>query len=728
MHFILPLVASATALAMDPAPHSMERILVTAVASRVSEDADATPATVSVIEREALDRSVSRDLAEALRYEPGVSVERGAARFGLGNIAIRGLDGNRVEMLYDGVRLPEGYRVGSFSNASRQPFDTALASRIEVLRGPASALYGSDALAGVLSVTTLDPADLLRPGAALSGFAAADYASVDESAQATAALAARAGGIEFFLGGSHADGHERDNHGDVGGTGAARTQPNPQDAGATSGLAKLVVPTARGDRWRATLDRYERRVRTDVLSLNPQSIRTTSLAGDDRAERSRVSVDALFHALGFVDRLSVVAYGQRSLTAQDTVEVRENTTAACLSAPGTVSCRREARFRLEQEETGLTAIGQSGTGRQQWVYGAEWSRVRAEESRDGQQTNLVTGAVSNVVGTDVFPTRDFPSSRVERVGIFAQDEIALAPAAIIPALRYDRFDMRPQDDATYAAANPGRVPVGVTDSRWSPKLGALLPVGGGMTLTLQAATGFRAPPYYDVNVGLSNLPLGYTVIPNPDLKPETSRGIEGGVRGRHGALDWSLVAYRTDYDDLIVSRAPLPCPADPRCVPGAPITFQSQNVTSARIEGVEVRLEARLAPAWIARLGGAAARGDDRSRGVPLNTVDPPKVVAGVEYAAGAWSAQLHVTHVGAKTRVDNSNATFFAPPAFTVVDLAGSWTPLRNLTVFAGLFNVADEKYWLWSDVRNVSNPGASVDRYTQPGRNAAVRLKVTF
>lgn len=728
MNVLLPWSVVAAVLNTDPLPHPMERILVTAVASRVAEEVSATPATVSVIEREELDRAVARDLAEALRYEPGISVERGAARFGLGNIAIRGLDGNRVEMLYDGVRLPEGYRVGSFSNATRQPFDTSLASRVEVLRGPASALYGSDALAGVVSITTLDPSDLLRPGAALSGFAAADYASVDDSAQATGALAARAGGTELFLGGSHASGHERDNMGDVGGTGATRTQPNPQDASATSGLAKVVVSTTRGDRWRATLDHYDRRVKTDVLSLNPQSIRTTSLAGDDRAARSRASVDALFHALGFVDRLSVLAYGQRSLTTQDTVEVRENTTASCLSGAGAVSCRREARFRFEQEEAGLTAIGESAAAGQQWVYGAEWSRTRADESRDGRQTNLSTGGVSNVVGTDVFPTRDFPKSRAERLGLFAQDEIAFTGATLIPALRYDRFDMQPESDATYAAANPGRVAVAITDSAWSPKLGALVPLGAGFTLTLQAATGFRAPPYYDVNVGLSNLPLGYTVIPNPDLKPERSRGFEAGVRGRHGAVDWSVVAYRTDYDDLIVSRTPLACPADPRCVAGAPITFQSQNVTRARIEGVELRAEARLVPGWVARIGGAANRGDDLTRGVPLNSIDPPKVVAGVEYACGPWNAQLHVTRVAGKTRVDNGNATFFAPPAFTVVDLTGSWAPARHVTVFAGMFNLADEKYWLWSDVRGVANPGASVDRYSQPGRNAAVRVKVIF
>ena len=68
------------------------------------------------------------------------------------------------------------------------------------------------------------------------------------------------------------------------------------------------------------------------------------------------------------------------------------------------------------------------------------------------------------------------------------------------------------------------------------ELGVLVPLSRSLALSLQAATGFRAPPYFDVNVGISNLPLGYAVIPNPRLEPETSRGFEAGLRGRYGSL------------------------------------------------------------------------------------------------------------------------------------------------------------------------------------------------
>src|SRR5687768_4675357 len=88
MHFLLP-VAAVAALASpavpEPKPEHHETLRVTWVASRAAEHVDATPASVSVIERRDLERALARDVREALRYEPDVSVENAPGRFGLGN-------------------------------------------------------------------------------------------------------------------------------------------------------------------------------------------------------------------------------------------------------------------------------------------------------------------------------------------------------------------------------------------------------------------------------------------------------------------------------------------------------------------------------------------------------------------------------------------------------------------------------------------------------------------
>lgn len=81
-----------------PQVESMERITVTSAVSRVAEYIDSVPATVSIITRRELERDLAFTFRDMLRYEPGVSIENGAARFGLGNINIRGLDGKRARM------------------------------------------------------------------------------------------------------------------------------------------------------------------------------------------------------------------------------------------------------------------------------------------------------------------------------------------------------------------------------------------------------------------------------------------------------------------------------------------------------------------------------------------------------------------------------------------------------------------------------------------------------
>jgi hemoglobin/transferrin/lactoferrin receptor protein len=576
-------------------------------------------------------------------------------------------------------------------------------------------------------MTTLEPRDLVQRGREGGGFAEVDYLQADRSITRTAAAAARGSVFEVAGGITRTDGHERDNRGEVDSTGATRTRPNPQDGSSQSQLAKIVMPVGESTRWRAAYDRFERHVASDVLSLNPQSVKTVSLAADDSARRERASLDVEALDWRGFDRITWLAYSQRSGTVQDTVEVRANTTSQCLSANGNVTCRREARFRFDQEETGTTAIATWSWGAQRFVAGGEASRTRSAEIRDGRQVNVSTGAVTNVVGTDVFPTRDFPVARVNRAGAFVQDEIAWGRARIIPGLRFDRFEMTPEPDAIFTTSNPGRNAVPAEDSAWSPKIGALVPLGGTATLALQYATGFRAPPYFDVNIGISNLPLGFTVIPNPDLKPETSRGAEASLRARAGGVDFSLTGFATDYRDLIVSRAPLPCPGDPRCVAGATLTFQSQNVTRARIVGAEARASVELGD-WRARTGAAWTRGDDRSRGLPLNSIDPAKAVAGLSWQprGSAWDAEVTVTAVARKKRLDSSAGTLIATPGFTLVDLTAGWKIGRHVSARAGLFNAFDRKYWWWSDVRGVLNAGPGFDRYTQPGRSFGVSLKV--
>lgn len=137
----------------------LQRLTVTATrnASKVLD----VPMTVSVITAEDLDKRVVRDIQDLARYEPGVGVARQtsiANPFGqLTGFTIRGMGGNRVQMLVDGARVQE-----QVIDGSRDFVDPFNLKAVEIVRGPNSVLWGADALGGVVAFQTKDPSDILR--------------------------------------------------------------------------------------------------------------------------------------------------------------------------------------------------------------------------------------------------------------------------------------------------------------------------------------------------------------------------------------------------------------------------------------------------------------------------------------------------------------------------------------------------------------------------------------
>src|SRR5690606_18826967 len=122
------------------------------------------PSVISAIDRAQLQRELAMNLRDAVRYEPGVSVRSSFGRFGLGDFRIRGLEGNRVLIETDGIAVSDAFAIGSFSSAGRISIDPATLKAIEIVRGPGSSLYGSDALGGVVALQTVDAEDLVREG------------------------------------------------------------------------------------------------------------------------------------------------------------------------------------------------------------------------------------------------------------------------------------------------------------------------------------------------------------------------------------------------------------------------------------------------------------------------------------------------------------------------------------------------------------------------------------
>ena len=121
--------------------------------SRVATPADDLAANVTVLSREDFEAQKPRQLADILRRVAGVHIDQVGGRGGTGSLYLRGADPNYTLVLVDGVRVndPTNARGGSFDFST---FDVADIERVEIARGPYSAVYGGDALAGVVNIVT----------------------------------------------------------------------------------------------------------------------------------------------------------------------------------------------------------------------------------------------------------------------------------------------------------------------------------------------------------------------------------------------------------------------------------------------------------------------------------------------------------------------------------------------------------------------------------------------
>jgi hemoglobin/transferrin/lactoferrin receptor protein len=689
-----------------------------------------SPVTVTVLTAEDMREQLVEDIRDLVRFEPGVSVRRAPARFGAaigatgrdGNSGfnIRGLEGNRVLIQVDGIRVPETFGFGA-QVTTRDYVDLGLVKSVEIVRGAASALYGSDGLAGAVSFTTADPADLLVGNDRLALVGRGAFDSAENQWTANGAAAARFGSVSVLAGYTFRKGHELENQGSSEAPDSTRTAPNPQDRRSDALLGKLVWDAGAGHRLRATAEWNAARTDTDVLSgRTPNATASTSvidLDAKDETSRVRASLDWTWTTGGLLEELFAVGYWQSGTDLQETVEDRR-------TAPD-----RTRINTFDNEVYGLAATARLGfmTGRaaHRLVVGADWSRTQQEGLRDGTVPTP----------PDVFPTRAFPPTDFDLVGVFAADEIRLFDGRLIlfPGLRFDWYDLRPAADPLSPAADVTEN----SDSQLSPKFGVTWKVAEGASLVFNYAEGFRAPSPGQVNQFFDNPGspfFAYRSLPNPDLGPERSRTFEGGLRFEEGPASGQVTAFIGRYQDFISQEV----------VGGTgtiadPVLFQFINLDEVDIHGLEMRAAVDLKRGFGLDFAFAYAKGSSQGAGgtrIPLLTINPIEFVAGLSWASAddRFGASLIGTLTGGKERRETEGLctpSCLLSDSFAVLDMTAFARLSPRATVRVGLFNLTDAAYVEWPTIRGLADTAANravLDAFTSPGRNVTVSLTLGF
>ncbi len=695
---------------------------VVTTATRGPRRADDVAATVSVIDQQQLEQRDAVAPRDVVRYEPGVSVGNQPTRAGSTNYVIRGIGDNRVRVQIDGVRVPDfpSSNIGA-GTYTRDFVDVDSIKRIEIVRGPASALYGSDAIGGVVAYVTKDPSDYLdATGRDTYVSGKVGYNGADRSVHETVTGAARTGRTEVLLLYTRRDGHEVAPNGSI--------STNPQVYQSNALLGRIVAHVTDVDTVRLTGEYVERKTATDLrrdLGITPGAGGAPSTAvlasnGRDTTQRGRVTLDYVREApISFMDRLEARATYSRL----DRQELTDQLRSSFSGPTPTLNRRRLTELSFGQDIYGgdvqLTTKRNLFGADNTFTYGVTAEYISTTRPRDRIELNTITGVATRTVAGETFPNKNFPDTGTTLLGVYAQDEIELGRLRVVPAVRLDYYRLRAIQDADFLRSSGGLMIKPIDEVAVSPKLGAVYKLDGGFSLFGQYAHGFRAPPYDNANFGFTNRAFGYQILPNGDLKSETSDGIEAGLRGRFGRASFQVNAFYNKYNDFI----------DTQVVgnAGGLTQFQYQNISNVSIWGAEAKGDWRILPQWTLRSAVAWARGENDRTGAPVDSVDPVKAVAGVAWASGTGlGAEAVVTRGWRHDRV--SDRTFFRAPAYTVLDLLVRYEVNTFAALNAGLFNVTNEKYFVSQDVTGLAASSPIRDLYAQPGRYAAVNATLRW
>ncbi|CAM3421147.1 TonB-dependent hemoglobin/transferrin/lactoferrin family receptor [Parendozoicomonas haliclonae] len=719
----LAVMSASTAWAEQPVQNTSATMLnqVTVSATRTEKQLKDVAGAVSVIDSAQMEDQMVQNIRDLVRYEPGVQVGEGF-RGGMSGFTIRGMSGNNVKVAVDGMDLPQSFSMegagNEFISATRNFVDPEALKAVEIVKGPASSLYGSDAIAGMVAFETKDPADLLKSsGDDSHASVKAGYASVNEGFTETISLANRSGKLETMMIHTRRDNKETDTNGGRNVKGSDRGQANPSESSLNSLLTKAQYQINddhrigfTGEVFDAVTDvEFKTGGIMDMISIDP--------TGKDTAKRYRVGFEHQWEAdLALFDSLDWQVDLQQSETEMVTHQPRSN------------GHYREKVYSYEEKGIQLgaqfnKAVTFAGL-EHNLVYGLNASHSKVDnDSWEYRPTE----------GSDPIDKRYVPETTAKKLGLFLQDDVQLTDRLNITAgIRYDEFSFDP-DGTMFDSSAPGQK----TDATKSEgdkvtgRIGTVYKMTDTLSAFAQFSQGFKAPDYMDMYYGTSK--SGADIKANPDLKPEESNSFEVGLRGNYQMGSFEVATFINKYKNFIQEEI-----VGTNSANGNDIV-QNMNVSKVDIKGIELRGDLWLddainAPEGTTLRGSLAwAEGENKDTGENLNSVAPLTAVIGLGYDAPSdiWGGEMAWTLVKGKSDSDVEGITEdnqFNPAGYGTVDMTAYYNVSEDLTLRAGLFNITDKQYWNLNDVDGLSATNSGLDRYAEPGRNVSVSMSYTF
>ncbi len=639
---------------------------INVTATRTRTDVFLTPAAVTVLDRADIREKAPDTVTDLFRDVPGLDVN------GVGpnqtRPTIRGQRGQRILLLEDGMRLNNTRRQQDFGEIPGL-VDVAVVQRVEVVRGPASVLYGSDAIGGVVNVITRVPE---KEG--LGGVVRYRYSTHDAQSKIETTVSGRSGRIGVLASGTYRDADSYDapqgTFGDISLDG--RTEVRDSGVRDDNLYLHLGVDLASDRRGFAKYERYHADDAgfgyVDPADYAPSApfIRITY----PFQTFDKVTLGYQDEALSTVlaDRLEALTYWQgneRQFNLDVDVPLGP-------SAPPGASIAVHSENHTDLSTFGLRVEAKKrAADRHLLTYGVDLFRDDSKNS-DFSRTTMTGFGPPMTIESRV---PQVPNAVLRNVGAFVQDEIGLTPrATVIVGARYQdiRAETRPTDGIEAdPVENADRTVVAAANGVYE-----LTPA---LALVASVGRGFRAPNLVERYFEGPTPEGGSFQTPNPDLVPETSLDTDLGMRFRGGRLYAEGFVFRNKIRDGI-RIAPTG-----ETIQGLP-EYRNVNVDELLFRGVELSADVLFLSG--VTVGGSYTYIDSQDVNDPENPVGESfssKAVADLGYRdpLDRYWIEYSVRHEGERddaTLVDNPIGSVL--PAFTVHAVRGGVRLYRGRSI----------------------------------------------
>ncbi len=662
VHEVITVLASATGVTLRVVMRRTALRLAGVQITASPTGADPLSVTQSTIQLSGKDlqRQLGASVAQTLSSEPGV-----AMRFNgpMANVpVVRGLTGERILTLQDGERVAD---LASAAPDHAFVADPNSAERIEVIRGPASLLYGNSAIGGVVNVISGDIPTSVPTR--IGGFMNGQSESVTPGGVASV-------GLNLPLGHSLAAtvrGTLRDQQSyRTGSGGSAQPNTDARSWNGTAGFGYVGTSLSAGIVYRQSDFNYG-------IPFEPGA-EQVRIDGVRRGLQARAGLATGAHALSYL-RFE----GTAQWYSHDEVAVSDGSIGTS--------------FQLKAQTasvTGKTQVGSvSGSVgvqmflRQYQPLGAEAFTPAADNAN-----------VAAFIYQEVPLTRGDSESRTARLQFGG---------------RFDTFtlDAKAGTDPRFLVARSR------TFNNGSGSIGVSVPFAEHFTVSGSAARAFRAPTVEELYADGYHAAVGTFDVGNASLRPETSLGLDAVLRaqGRRGFMQFS--AYRNAIDDYILPQTQGLTDVEGDSVPLVNIVQRNATLTGFEFSG-----ETEIARHIVLGALADAVRGRGPS-GTYLPFIPAARLGASLRHDTGTLSYGGDVRHVFDQTRVSTDNARDVPTDSYTLVNLNATWSvPSKRTvqTVTLRVDNLFDERY---------ADATSRIKAFTvNPGRNVSLVYRLGF